>query len=112
MRCSKKSSYYNTFENVWFKFPIILEKSKVNGLAIYKRILRFLYNEAYDNSSKRTTFFGGKSFEDYENVMLENRPFQLVLRYGRKIERYYHRLEYKYESERVIKDDMTLEQIL
>ena len=30
-RCSKKSHYYNSFENLWFKFPLFFEKSKVTG---------------------------------------------------------------------------------
>ena len=74
-RCSKKSSYYNSYENVWFKFPLIFDKSKLNGLTIYKRFLRFLYNTAYDNSSQRTTLWGGKSYEEYEKIMLDSRPF-------------------------------------
>ena len=44
--------------------------------------------------------------------MLENRPFQLALRYGKKIEKYYHRVQFKFEEQRIIKDNMTLEQIL
>ena len=60
-RCSKKSSYYSSFENLWFKFPLFFEKSKVNGLEITKRILRFLYNEAYQGK-KNGFFSGGKTF--------------------------------------------------
>lgn len=31
--------------------------------------------------------------------MLDKRPFKLVLKHGRKLERTYHKLEYSYEEE-------------
>jgi uncharacterized UBP type Zn finger protein len=66
-------------------------------------MLRFLYNEAYnDNKSKK--MFGGKTYDEYESAMLTTRPFQLVLRYGKKLDRFYNRLEFKYEEETPIED--------
>ena len=58
-RFSKKS-YYNDYDNIWFKFPFYFDK-EATGLDIYKRMLRFLFNEGYnDNKSKK--MFGGKSY--------------------------------------------------
>ena len=48
--------------------------------------------------------FGGKSYEEYENLMLQTRPFNLVLRYGKKLDRFYNRLEHKFEEETPIND--------
>ena len=42
--------------------------------------------------------FGGKTYEDYETMMLTQRPFQLYLRYGKRLDRFYNRLEYKFEE--------------
>lgn len=58
-RFSKKS-YYNDYDNLWFKFPFFFEK-KTTGLDIYKRMLRFLFNEAY-NDNKAKKMFGGKNY--------------------------------------------------
>ena len=52
--------------------------------------------------------FGGKTYDEYETAMLNNRPFQLVLRYGKKLDRFYSRLEYKFEEETPIADKDTL----
>ncbi|MCB0370988.1 MAG: hypothetical protein KDD45_16595 [Bdellovibrionales bacterium] len=92
-RFSKKS-YYNDYDNLWFKFPFFFEKD-ATGLTIYKRMLRFLFNEAY-NENKNKKMFGGKTYEEYEAAMLAARPFQLFLRYGKKLDRFYNRLEYKF----------------
>lgn len=43
--------------------------------------------------------------------MLQKRPFQLVLKYQRKVDRHYSRLEYRYMSERMIEDETSLEQL-
>lgn len=43
--------------------------------------------------------------------MLQKRPFQLVLRFQRKVDRHYSRLEYRYMSERMVEDETTLEQL-
>ena len=94
-RFSKKS-YYSDYDNLWFKFPFFFERD-ATGLAIYKRILRFLFNEAY-NENKAKKMFGGKSFEEYETAMLTSRPFQIFLRYGKKLDRFYNRLEFKFEE--------------
>ena len=100
-RFSKKS-YYNDYDNLWFKYPFYFTKEST-GLDIYKRMLKFLYGEAYnDNKSKK--MFGGKSYEEYESAMLSSRPFQVYLRYGKKLDRFYTRLEYKFEEEVVIAD--------
>ena len=61
-------------------------------------MLRFLFNEAY-TENKHKKMFGGKSFEEYEAAMLQTRPFQLYLRHGRKLDRFYTKLEYKFEEE-------------
>lgn len=92
-RFSKKS-YYSDYDNLWFKFPFYFERD-ATGLTIYKRMLRFLFNEAY-NDNKNKKMFGGKSYEEYEAQMLSSRPFQLCLRYGKKLDRFYSRLEYKF----------------
>lgn len=41
---------------------MIFDKEKMTGLEFYKRILKFLYPEAYDNSKSRRSFlnWGGK----------------------------------------------------
>ncbi len=46
-----KKAYYssNEYDNIWFKFPLFYEKKVTNGLAIYKRVLKFLYPTAYAN---------------------------------------------------------------
>lgn len=108
-RFSKKS-YYNDYDNLWFKFPFYFDKN-ASGLDIYKRMLRFLYSEAFnDNKSKK--MFGGKSYEEYENMMLTARPFQLHLRYGKRLDRFYNRLEYKFEEETPFGDKDTLADFL
>jgi len=73
---------------------LFFEKSTVNGLTIFKRVLQFLYNEAYQG--KKGGFFGGKNYDDFEKAMLENRPFELFVRFGRKAEKSYHRTEFKF----------------
>lgn len=40
--------------------------------------------------------------------MLSARPFQIYLRYGKKLDRFYSRLEYKFEEETAIGDKDTL----
>ena len=108
-RFSKKS-YYNDYDNLWFKFPFFFERD-ATGLTIYKRLLKFLFNEAY-NDNKNKKYFGGKSYEDYEANMLKERPFQLALRFGKKLDRFYTRLEYKFEEEKPIGDKDVLGDIL
>lgn len=108
-RFSKKS-YYSDYDNLWFKFPFYFERN-ATGLTIYKRMLKFLFNEAYnDNKSKK--MFGGKSYEEYEAAMLTSRPFQIYLRYGKKLDRFYSRLEYKFEEETPVGDKDVLEDFL
>jgi hypothetical protein len=40
-----------------------------------------------------------EDYSTYENNMLRKRPFKLFLKYGRKIDRHYSRIEYKFASE-------------
>lgn len=47
-------------------------------------MLKFLYNECF-RDSKHKSFFGGKSYEEYEEKMLKTKPFKIFLRYGRKL---------------------------
>jgi hypothetical protein len=61
-------------------------------------MLKYLYAEAYNDSKNRSKLFGGKSYEDYEGIMLSKRPFDLYLRYGKKLDRFYNRLEFKFEE--------------
>ena len=96
-RLSKKTPYYSEYDNAWFKFPLFFEKEQTTGLTIYKRILKFLYGQAYNDNKSKKILFGGKSYEDYEAIMLQNRPFQLFFRYGKGLDRYYNRLEYKFD---------------
>lgn len=105
-RFSKKS-YYSDYDNLWFKFPFYFQR-EATGLTIYKRMLKFLFNEAY-NENKNKKMFGGKSYEEYETQMLNSRPFQIYLRYGKKLDRFYSRLQYKFEEETPIGDKDTLE---
>ena len=42
--------------------------------------------------------FGGKSYLEYEAAMLQARPFELYFRHGKKMERFYNRLEYKFDE--------------
>jgi len=44
--------------------------------------------------------------------MLTTRPFQLVLRYGKKLDRFYNRLEFKFEEETPIEDKDNLADFL
>ena len=48
--------------------------------------------------------FGGKSYEEYETSMLSTRPFQIFLRHGKKLDRFYTKLEHKFEEETQIND--------
>ena len=91
-RFSKKGYYSSEYDNMWFKFPFFFEKEQANGLTIYIRVLKLLYNQAYNDSKPRAKLFGGKSYEYYEEVMLKKRPFTLYLRHSRKLERSYGKL--------------------
>ena len=91
-RFSKKGYYSSEYDNMWFKFPFFFERNEASGLSIYIRMLKFLYNQAYNDSKARAKLFGGKSYEQYEEVMLRKRPFTLHLRHGRKPERSYGKL--------------------
>jgi hypothetical protein len=92
VRLAKKAYYHSgEFENLWFKFPLRFEKT-TKGLAIYKRVLQFLYP---------TTFLKRSStdYESYEALMLQKRPFRLFLRHQRKVDRHYSRIEHRYSAE-------------
>ena len=43
--------------------------------------------------------------------MLQKRPFKLVLRHQRKVERHYSRIEYRYSSEVEVLDDTSIEEL-
>ena len=44
--------------------------------------------------------------------MLKKRPFTLFLRHSRKLDRFYNRLEYKYEGEVQLEDTSSLNELL
>ena len=50
---------YHRSEELFFKIPMIFDKRNLTGLQVYKRLIKFLYSEAYDYSKNRV---GGKSF--------------------------------------------------
>lgn len=56
--------------------------------------------------------FGGKNYEEYEAAMLTARPFQIYLRHGKKLDRFYNKLEYKFEEEVPFGDSDTLASFL
>lgn len=41
--------------------------------------------------------------------MLQKRPFKLVMKYNRKVDKHYSRIEFKYGAEVDIHDDTTFE---
>jgi hypothetical protein len=73
---------------------------------IYKRILKFLYPTTYIHRSRNQDL--EDDYSKYESLMLQKRPFKLVMKYNRKIDRHYSRMEYKYSSEIDINDEITL----
>lgn len=60
-RMCKKTYYGDDYDNLWFKRPFFFEKKEVTGLKITKRILKYLYEDVWDDSKKRSK--NGKSFE-------------------------------------------------
>ena len=90
VRMCKKTYYGDDYDNLWFKRPFFFEKNGLTGLKITKRILEYLYYDVWDESKKRCK--SGKSFEDYMAAKLKNRPFTLVLKYKKTIERFYHKV--------------------
>lgn len=87
IRYSKKPYYSGgEYENLWFKFPIFLERSGTKGLDIYIKLLKFIYPTAFARKAKCP------DYASFEALMLEKRPFKLVLRSGRKIDKGYSRL--------------------
>jgi len=44
--------------------PLVFDKTNLKGINIYMKMLAFLYNQAFDDSKKKS-FFGGKSYDDY-----------------------------------------------
>jgi ubiquitin carboxyl-terminal hydrolase 4/11 len=102
-RLAKKAYYHSSeFENIWFKFPLFFERNSTTGRDIYRRVLAFLFPTAYSKKG---------DFQAYEELMLQKRPFSLVLKYNRKVDRHYSRLEYRYSSEKPISDETTLEEL-
>lgn len=43
--------------------------------------------------------------------MLQKRPFKLVMKYNRKVDKHYSRIEFKYGAEVDIHDDTTFEEL-
>lgn len=92
-RFSRKSDN-NSYHNLWFKFPFYFDKN-ASGLDIYKRMLRFLYRSAFnDNNCKK--MLKVNSYEEYENAMLAVRPFQLLIRFGKRLDRFKNKFEDKF----------------
>jgi len=44
--------------------------------------------------------------------MLNKRPFEIFLKYGKKLDRHYHIVEIKYDEEIQVTDSMTLSELL
>ena len=44
--------------------PVIFDKRNLKGLEIIKKMIKFIYNQAFDDAKKRS-LFGGKSYDDY-----------------------------------------------
>lgn len=47
------------FNNLWFKFPFLFNKTSIKGIEIYTKILKFLYGKAYiygDDSKEPKTY--------------------------------------------------------
>lgn len=76
-----------------------------------RRILQYLYSDVYDKSKNRS-MISGKSYEEYEQKMLKDRPFKVVLKYKKTIERFYHRVELKFKEEEEIKDDTDIMELI
>ena len=106
----KKTYYGEDYDNLWFKRPFFFEKSGVTGLKITKRILEYLYYDVWDYSQKRSK--NGKSYEEYLADMMKNRPFTIVLKHKKVIERFYHRVELKYTKEVEIEDNTDVVEIM
>ena len=82
---SRKSDT-DSYDNLWFKFPFYFDKN-ASGLDIYKRMLRFLYRSAF-NDNKGKKMLEVNSYGEYENTMLAVRPFQLLIRLGKRLDRF------------------------
>lgn len=111
-RFCKKTYYGDDYDNLWFKRPFFFEKSEVTGIKLFIRFLQYLYPDIYDGSVNRPVLKKSQSYEDYEKHMLKERPFTLVLKHGRKIERFYHRVDVKFEKEVEINDDTNIAELL
>jgi hypothetical protein len=74
-------------------------------------MLRFIYNEAYNESTNRAKH-NAKAFEDYETLMLGKRPFEIFVRYGKRVDKFYRKSEFKFEKEIQLTDTMTLAEVL
>ena len=83
VRMSKKGFYADEHETIWFKRPYFFSKSTLKGIDIIRKILKYLYNDTYDYSEKRSKMFSGKSEEKYMELMLKDRPFKLFLKSGK-----------------------------
>ena len=98
IRMCKKTYYGDDYDTIWFKRPFFFSGKDLKGIDIYKRILKYLYNDTYDNSKKRSRIMSGKSLEEYMKIMLNDKPFELVFKYKKSVEHYYHRKELKFDK--------------
>lgn len=80
-----KKSYYGDYDNLWFKRPFFFEKSTTKAMKIYCRVLKYLFQAAEDKKSF-------KSYDEYEQKMLNSKPFTLVLKWKKTLERYYGKI--------------------
>ena len=112
VRMCKKTYYGDDYDTIWFKRPFFFSGKNLKGIDIYKRILKYLYNDTYDNSKKRSRIMGGKTLEEYMKIMLNEKPFELVFKYKKSVEHYYHRKELKFDKEITIKEDTNVSELL
>lgn len=98
VRMCKKTYYGDDYDPLWFKRPFFFEKKNLKGGDIYRRILKYLYHDTYDNSKKRARMMSGKSLEEYMTLMMKERPFKLIFKSKKVVEHHYHRKEFKFEN--------------
>ena len=92
---TKESKFGKGYEGLWFKRPFFFDFYDTTGLIIVQKVLRYLYNEAYNKSSRRRQGVGiwSVSFDEYYEKMMDARPFNLILKKKKVIERYYQKVE-------------------
>ena len=48
VRMCKKSDYEEEYDPLWLKRPFAFSRKNLKGEEIYRRVLKYLYNHAYD----------------------------------------------------------------